>query len=513
VTSVVEITQEPLTAAPGPPLVELHGIRKVFDGTVALGSVDFACAEGEIHAIVGENGAGKSTLINILTGVYGADHGSIAMYGRPVHFRSPAEADRAGIAAVYQELSLIEDLDVAQNIFLHREPRWAGVVLDPRQLYRAAADFLRSIDITTIDPHTIVRNLSIADRQLVELAHALLRDATLLILDEPTSSLTARDQERLFGILRALRAKGRSIIYISHRLEEVFELADRVTVLRDGNVVSTLPVAHTNQTELMRAMVGRDLVGHLFPARPAGAEHGTPALEVRALSSPGAFRDVSFSVWPGEIVGLGGLVGSGRTSLLTALFGADPAAVGEIRVAGQPMTFRSPRDAIRAGMAFVGEDRQRDSLGVGLDTLTNLSAVRLPVRGPFVDRPAAVSRAQSVAQRVALRAHLSRIVRELSGGNQQKVAIGKWLATRPTILLLDEPTRGIDVGAKAEIYHLLRDLTAEGSALLIVSSEMPELLGLCDRILVMYEGLLMTDLDAATTTEEAIARAASGIID
>ena len=503
-----------LPAAPGRPLIELHGIRKTFGGTLALDSVNFTCDEGEIHAIAGENGAGKSTLINILTGVLSPDSGRIMLRGRPVRFNSPVEADRAGIAAVYQELSLVEDLDVAQNIFLHREPRRVRGLLDARRLYRAASDTLLRFGITTIDPRAIVRHLSIADRQLVELAHALSRDATLLILDEPTSSLTSQDQERLFAILREQRAEGRSIIYISHRLEEVFELADRVTVLRDGSVVSTLSVTQTNQAELVRAMVGRDLAGHLFPPRPAsGVVRGIPALEVIDLSSPGSFLRISFSVWPGEIVGIGGLVGSGRTSLLTALFGADPATVGQIKVAGRPVAFRSPRDAMRAGVAFVGEDRQRDSLGIGLPVLANLTAARLPARGPFVDRRAGVAAARRVSERVGLRARLSRVVRELSGGNQQKVAIGKWLTARPRVLLLDEPTRGIDVGAKAEIYHLIRELTAEGTAVVVVSSEMPELLGLCDRILVMHEGLVMADLDATTTSEEAIARAASGIVD
>jgi len=515
---VIDLAPEAMSPSglPGPaetPVLEARGIRKRFGGVVALKGIDVSFRAGEIHAVVGENGAGKSTLNAILTGVYPPDEGTILIRGQETQFGSPGDAERAGIAAVYQELSLIEELDVASNVLLHHEPRRWGPILDRRQLYERCRDILESLGILSINPRAPVWALSVADRQLVELARALSRQARFVIMDEPTAALAADDQERLFTILDDLRRRGSTVLYVSHRLEEVFRSADRVTVLRDGQVIATRTVSETSHDELIRLMVGRDLAHHLFPARRASPPAAGPGIEAAGISSPGRFEDVSLAVRPGEIVGLAGLIGAGRTSVLRALFGADPIAAGEIRLFGEPVTLKSPRDGVAKGIALLAEDRRVESLALRLNIVENVTAVELPSRAGVVDDGRSRSVAKTATEEVRLSGNLRRTVRDLSGGNQQKVALAKWLSIRPKIILCDEPTRGIDVAAKAEIYALLRRLADDGAAVLFASSELPEVLGLADRILVMHEGRLTAEFDGATASETSVLRAASGLAD
>ena len=496
---------------PEPVVLELRGIRKAFGVVQALGGVDLALRGGEVHALVGENGAGKSTLIQIMSGVYRPDAGEIAIGGIPARFSGPLDAETAGISVVYQELSLIPELDVAQNVYLHREPRrLGGSILDRGALYRRCGELLGEVGVD-IDPRARVRDLSVAQRQLVEIAKALSRDADFVVLDEPTASLTSVEQQLLFTVIRRLRAGGKAILYVSHRLEEIFEIADTVTVLKDGVLIQTMPIGDTDRRELIRLMVGRELADNLFPSRrPEHPAHaGPPLLSVEAVASTAGIDAISFGVWPGEIVGLAGLVGSGRTSVLRAVFGLDPDATGAVSVRDRTVG-KSPTDAVRAGVGFVTEDRKLEGLALDLTNLTNLSATTLPGRFGFYADGQARRLATEVASQVELDAGaLTRPARMLSGGNQQKVVVGKWLAVKPQVLLCDEPTRGIDVGANAEIYRILRSLADGGVAIVFASSELPEVLGLADRILVMREGRIVVELDATTATEESVMQAAA----
>ncbi|HEY2597266.1 MAG TPA: sugar ABC transporter ATP-binding protein [Candidatus Dormibacteraeota bacterium] len=500
--------------ASGPPFLRVIGVRKSFDGVHALHGVDLDCLEGEVHALVGENGAGKSTLIHVMTGVHRPDSGSILIRGAERHFRQPSEAEQAGISAVYQELSLIDDLDVAENILLHREPRRWGPLLNRNRLYDDCRALLKDLEID-VDVRAPVRSLSIARRQLVELARALSRSSSLVIMDEPTASLTIAEQEHLFTLLERLRKRRIAVLYVSHRLEEIFRIADRVTVLRDGAKVRTMRVSDTSKAELVELMVGRSLVHELYPQRkplPAPSPGAKPALEVVSMNSPGRLQDVSLKVWPGEIVGLAGLIGSGRSSLLHSIFGADRDSRGSVLIAGREIRVKSPRQAIAAGMAMICEDRKLEGLAINLTNFANISVTFLNSRLGIFHVGKARSRAREAASRVALKARLVDPTRLLSGGNQQKVVLAKWIATKPSVLLCDEPTRGIDVGAKAEIYRFLRGLADEGVAVLFASSDLPEVLGLADRILVMSEGCLAGEFpDAQTATEDQIMFAAAGV--
>ncbi|MFM1902192.1 MAG: Ribose import ATP-binding protein RbsA [Planctomycetota bacterium] len=493
-----------------PPLLEARGIGKRFPGVTALDNVSLSVGRGEVLALIGENGAGKSTLLSILAGVQQPDTGLILVDGNPVAFRGVHDALAAGIALIHQELNLADNLDLAGNIFLGREPRLAGFLRSAR-MRREAADWLRMVGLD-LDASTPLADLPIGRQQLVEIAKALSTRARLLIMDEPTSSLSARETATLFGVVKQLRSQGVSVIWISHRLGEVTELADRVVVLRDGQNAGEIPDRSAIEHDTMiRMMVGRDI--DRLARRPSHAP-GAEALAVEGLRTPAhPSQSLSFSVRAGEIVGIAGLVGSGRTELLTTLFGVTPPVGGAVTVAGRAFEPRSPRDAIRAGLALVPEDRKQQGLVLEMAVRENMSlaSLRQASRSGFIDFAAERRLASEAIPRLAIKTPDDRqVTRFLSGGNQQKVVLAKWLALRPRVLLLDEPTRGIDVGAKAEIYDLIHRLAGEGLAVVFVSSEMEEILSLADRALVMHEGRLAGELGRDDLTEERVMRLAAG---
>jgi ribose transport system ATP-binding protein len=490
------------------PLLEAQNITKRFPGTLALDDAQFELRRGEIHALIGENGAGKSTLMKILSGVYIADSGEIRFEGRPVSPANPREALEMGIAIVHQELSVVRPLTVAENIYPGRLPtnRWGMVKYN--DLFEAARRVLEQLQVE-INPRATMETLSIANQQLVEIGKALSLNCKVLILDEPTSALTEREAEILFGLLRRLAANGTGIIYISHKLSEIFALADRVTVLRDGRYIGTRVIAETTPDEVVRMMVGREL-GDFYPAKSAG--RGQPLLEVRNLRLPGLAAGSSFQLFAGEVLGFAGLIGSGRTELARAIFGADAKAEGEILLEGRPVQITSPSQAIRLGLGYLPEDRKAAGLFLDMAVKLNIEASSLPevTRSGFIS-PA---RERVLAERYVKQLNIStpgieQEVRRLSGGNQQKTLVAKWLSIQPKILIVDEPTRGIDVGAKREIHYLLRSLAQNNVGVIMISSELPEILGMSDRVLVMHEGAIVAELDGATT-EEQIMMYASG---
>jgi rhamnose transport system ATP-binding protein len=492
------------------PVLALAGVEKSFPGVQALRGVSFDVAPAEVHALLGENGAGKSTLIKIISGVYQADAGTIRLDGRAVRFLGPHEARRAGIATIYQELLLFPELTVAENVFMGHAPRTRLGALDWPAMRAGTAALLAQLDIHDLDPAQVVGTLSVGNRQRVEILRALSQDARILIMDEPTAALSEHDVGRLFAIVRRLRAHGVSIVYISHRLEEVFLLADRVTVLRDGAHVATKPVAATDNADLIQMMVGRR-IEHLFPKLEVPL--GRPVLELRDLARPPVTNGVSLTVRAGEIVGLAGLVGSGRSELAQAIFGVTPATGGEIRVDGKRKVVRSVADARRLGIAYVPEDRGIQGLVRPMSLRENASLAVLGdlARLGFIDRGAELRLAEDVVARFGVRtAGVEQIVGRLSGGNQQKIVLGKWLAARPRVLILDEPTRGIDVGAKAEIHRLMGELAGRGLAILMISSELPEVLGMSDRVLTMRGGRIVAAFPRAEATQERVAGAMMG---
>ncbi|MBN2047817.1 MAG: sugar ABC transporter ATP-binding protein [Anaerolineaceae bacterium] len=488
-------------------ILELKEISKSFSGVEVLHQVPFTLRPGEIHALLGENGAGKSTLVKVITGVHRPDHGQICFNGEEVRFNDTHESRQAGIAAIYQELSLFPDLDVAENIFVGRQPIKFGQV-DWRRLYAEAGKLLDSLGVH-IDLKQKARNLSIAQQQMVEIARAFSINARVLIMDEPTSSLTLNEVADLFRLVRRLRADGTAIIFISHRLEELFEIADRVTVLRDGYYVDTQPLTSITRDELIRMMVGRT-ISNQYPkleVRP-----GDVMLKVEHLSRTGAFHDISFELRKGEILGMAGLVGAGRTHVAQAIFGINPAAEGSIHIDGQTVEITSPRQAIQLGLAYVPEDRQRHGLIPAMRITPNITLPMLRDYAKFswLKRKLERKSAHAAASKMEVRANsLWQLARELSGGNQQKVVLAKWLSTQPRILILDEPTRGIDVGTKAAVHGLMSKLAAEGMAILMISSELPEILGMSDRVLVMREGHLTARFSRAEATQEKIISAAT----
>jgi rhamnose transport system ATP-binding protein len=492
------------------PLLEVRGLEKSFPGVRALSDVSFSVMAGEVHALLGENGAGKSTLIKIVSGVFPPNAGQILIDGTERKFDLPEDARRAGVATIYQELLLFPELTVAENIFMGHAPRAFGGRLDWRAMRDRAEALLASLEIHDLPADRVVGTLSVGNRQRVEILRALSHDARLLIMDEPTAALTEPDVVRLFKIVRLLKARGVGIIYISHRLDEIFTLGDRVTVLRDGAYVGTREVANTNAGELVQMMVGRE-IDNLFPK--VDAPIGAPVLEVENLVRKPATRGVSLAVRAGEIVGLAGLVGSGRSELAQVVFGITPADSGVIRIGGQPVVVRSPGQARDLGIAYVPEDRGTQGLVRPMSVLHNFSLAALGSlsRLGFIDRAAERRLADDGVARFNVRtSSLEQISGKLSGGNQQKIVLGKWLANNPRLLILDEPTRGIDVGAKAEIHRLMSELARRGVAILLISSELPEVLGMSDRVLVMREGRFVAEFPRAQAVPEAVGAAMMG---
>jgi ribose transport system ATP-binding protein len=491
-------------------LVSIRGLCKSFAGVQALDKVSFELRAGEVHALMGENGAGKSTLMKALAGIHACDDGSIEVEGRPVVIASPRHAQALGIGIVHQELNLMRHLSAAQNIFIGREPR-RGLFLDEERLNADARRLFERLNID-LDPRTMVADLTVARQQMVEIAKALSFDSKVLIMDEPTAALNAREVADLFRVVRQLRDEGVGIVYISHRMDELQQIADRVTVMRDGRTIATVAMADTSTAGIIQMMVGRALEDHLRAAPPDLSAREV-ALEVRGLRRGAAIRDVSFSVRKGEILGFAGLMGAGRTEVARAVFGADPVDGGEIRVHGRPVRIRSPRDAVRNGIGYLSEDRKQFGLATAMDVQSNIamtSLSRLLRAGMFLDSAAIAEAAAHHVRQLGIRTpSIAQPVKLLSGGNQQKVVIAKWLLRDCDILFFDEPTRGIDVGAKAEIHKLIDALAAQGKAIVVISSELPEVLRLSHRIVVMCEGRITGEQGAIEATQESLMQLAT----
>ena len=484
-------------------ILEMRAISKSFPGVVALDDVGISVCRGEIHTLMGENGAGKSTLMKILAGIYQKDSGQIILKGLPTEIRNERHALKLGIAMVHQELNNFPDMTVAENIFAGREPSSFGV-LNRARMNAMAHKVLSDFRLTT-DPAKPMRELSISEMQLVEIAKAVSCNADLLIMDEPTSAISSNDARFLFGVLQRLKESGVSIIYISHKMDEVFRISDRITVLRDGKWISTHRADKITWGGLITNMVGRELK-ELFPQRKITI--GEPVLHVEKLSRGKAFTGISFTLSRGEILGLAGLVGSGRTEILESLFGFIPADTGEIQVCGKRSEIKSPFDAIGYGIALVPEDRKLSGLNLKASVLFNITLPtlsRLANKIGVIHRKEETVAADNIIHKLRIKAHnLQQGVGNLSGGNQQKIVIAKWLLSHPAILLLDEPTRGIDIGAKSEIYRLMNDLVAQGISILMVSSEMTELIGMCDRILTIRNGCLSGEFNRTQFNQEHI---------
>jgi ribose transport system ATP-binding protein len=492
-------------AGEGAPVLELHGVSKRFPGVLALADVGFDLQRGEVHVLVGENGAGKSTLVKILSGIYQPDAGEIRFDGRPVTLRDPHAAQRLGISTVHQELNLVPHLDVGRNVFLGREPtRGPGGLVDYPALYAATGAQLAVLGVE-LDPRTPVRRLGLALQQMVEIAKALVAEARVLILDEPTAAITSDEAERLFTVVDGLRARGAAVVFISHHLDDATRIGDRATVLRDGRHVATLPMAGTTPRDLIRLMVGRDLTQQ-YPKQPSVP--GPVALEVSGLSRRGVLHDVSFGVRRGEVLGIAGLVGAGRSELARAVFGIDPIDAGRIAVNGKPVRIDGPRDAIRHGLALLPEDRKLQGLVLPLTIADNVAlAAPDKLRAPvgLVPPRSRLRAARRFVDALRIRTPSARQrVVNLSGGNQQKVVLAKWLLTEADVFIFDEPTRGIDVGAKVDVYRLMNELLAKGAAIVMISSELPEVLGMSDRIAVMRGGRIVAELAREEATQEAI---------
>lgn len=484
-------------------ILRLENVTKTFPGVVALSDLSLELRRGETHIVLGENGAGKSTFIKLLAGIYQPDKGAIFFNGEPYHPKSPHDAQAQGIRIVHQELNLLPNLSIAENLMLENMPRRMGLV-DSAAMNRRAAQLLREVGLD-MDPRTRVEELGVAQMQLVEIAKALCYDSKLLVLDEPTATLTPPEIARLFSIIRQLKTKGVTIIYISHRLHEVFEIGDRVTVLRNGKLVETRDLAGLTVPDLVRMMIGRDIADEF--GFDASTPLGGVALEVKGLErTPGA-APVSFSVRHGEILGVAGLVGSGRTEAMRAIFGADPRAAGEIDINGAPVTIRQPKDAVRDGLGFLTEDRKSQGLLLDMpitlnSTITDLKKIS---HGGLLDRAEEDSAVSELVRKLRVKtASIETPVRNLSGGNQQKVVLAKWLFRGSSTLVLDEPTRGVDVGARREIYQLLWMLAAEQKAIIMVSSDLPELIGMCHRIIVFSNGKLVGELPRSEFDQERI---------
>ncbi len=490
------------------PILEMQHISKRFGTTQALADVSLSLYPGEIHALLGENGAGKSTLIKIMTGIHKPDQGEILLDGRAVSIQNPLDAQANGIAAIHQEPMIFPDLNVAENIFIGHRQR--GAFVNWRQMYQEAEQILAKLDIK-LDVRSSARGLTLAAQQVVEIAKAISLDVRVLIMDEPTASLSAHEVEQLFKLTRTLKANGVSILFISHRMEEVFSISDRVTVLRDGRFVSTAPAGMVTPEKAIRDMVGRDMDDFFVKTE---SERGEKLLSVQGLSKENTFHDITFDVHAGEVVGFAGLVGSRRTDVALALFGIEPADAGTITFDGDTVNIRSPQQAVKLGIAYVTEDRRQLGLTMPMSITTNIS---LPMLRQYTNRFGLVqqreekSTAESFQERLAIRTpNVQQAAGTLSGGNQQKVVLSKWLNTKPRLLILDEPTRGIDIGAKAEVHHIIDELAQQGMGIIMISSDLPEVLAMSDRIVVMREGRQMDILDRKEATQERVMTAAMG---
>jgi rhamnose transport system ATP-binding protein len=490
------------------PILEMRHISKQFGTTQALADVSLSLYPGEIHALLGENGAGKSTLIKVITGIYKPDQGEIVLDGQSVTINNPLAAQAHGIAAIHQEPMIFPDLNVAENIFIGHRNR--GAVVRWRQMYREAAQILARLDIK-LDVRSAARGLTLAAQQAVEIAKAISLDVRVLIMDEPTASLSAHEVDQLFKLVRALKANGVSILFISHRMEEVFLIADRVTVLRDGRLISTTPASAVTPESAIRDMVGRHIDEFFAKTKK---ERGPLLLSVRSLSKENSFSDINFDVHAGEVVGFAGLVGSGRTDVALALFGIETADSGTITFDGQPVTIRSPQQAVKLGIAYVTEDRRQLGLTMSMPITTNIS---LPMLHQYVNRLGLVQQreerktAETFRKRLTIRTpSVQHAAGTLSGGNQQKVVLSKWLNTQPRLFILDEPTRGIDVAAKAEVHQIIDELAQQGLGIIMISSDLPEVLAMSDRIVVMREGRQMAVLSRTEATQERVMTAAMG---
>jgi ribose transport system ATP-binding protein len=486
-------------------MLSVTAISKSFPGVKSLQDVDFSVGAGEIHALVGENGAGKSTLIKIISGAYVPDQGEIELDGDKVAWTGPREAQGAGIHVIYQELVLFPELTVAENVFINDQPLTRFGIIDYRLMERRADDVLRRLG-AKIDVRRRVKELTVADQQMVEIARALVGSVKVLILDEPTAVISGREVDLLFDRLIALRAAGVAIIYISHRLEEIFRIADRVTVLKDGVRIATRPVTGVNRDQLISLMVGRPL-SDVFPPRRAIPQEAPVLLRAEGIRVGTRVRNASFTLKSGEIVGLAGLVGSGRTELAQAIFGGVPFDAGKVEIEGTVFAKTSPRSSIEAGVGLLTEDRKGEGLLMHLSVAANIVAPRLSeiARGPFIDLRAEYRiGAQEIARFSVAASGPQAVVAGLSGGSQQKVLFSRWVRACRRVLLLDEPTRGVDVGAKVEIYRIIRQLADSGFAILMISSELLEIVGMCDRALVMCEGAITGELAGGAITEEAI---------
>ena len=492
--------------------LKLENITKSFPGVLAVENVALEAYPGEILALAGENGAGKSTLMNVLSGALLADSGRILLDGQEVKITSPRGAQELGIAMIHQELALIPQMTVAQNIFLGREPRTAWrILVDTQKLYADARAILNRLDLDFATT-ALIADLSIAQRQMVEIAKAISFQSRIIILDEPTSALSDREADKLFALMRSLREQGVTLIYISHRMEEIFNISDRVAVMRDGRLIGVKPTKDLTVYTVVQMMVGRELKD-FFPK--THAERGEVVLEARHLRNRMRLKDASFSLRMGEILGVAGLVGSGRTDLARVIFGADRLEGGEIQIQGKTVHIHSPQEAIRMGIGFMTEDRKAQGLFLGQSLRSNAAVTILErfSRLGFLGYRKINAWIRGVVEQLKIRTpSLEQRVRNLSGGNQQKVVLARWLAVNPKILILDEPTRGIDIASKAEIHALIGELAAKGMAILLISSELPEILGISDRILVMHEGRLVAELDRTEATPDRIMQAATGQI-
>jgi rhamnose transport system ATP-binding protein len=504
------LTETPGSPAPPTPLLVAEGLEKSFGAVHALADGRIELYRGEAHGLVGENGAGKSTLVKILAGVHRPDKGRFLLNGEEVIFDTTAQSQAAGIAIIFQEPTLFPDLSVAENIFIGAQPLRSGRRVDHRRMRRDAQALFDELGVK-LDPERIARGLSIADQQIVEIAKALRANANVIVMDEPTAALTSSEVARLFSVAETLRARGAAVLFISHRLEEVFQLCQRVTVMRDGRHVFTKPIEDVTTESMIHAMVGRDMSA-LFPK--VAAESGKTVLEVERLTREGVFTDVSFSVRAGEIVALAGLVGAGRSEVARAIFGIDRWDAGFVKINGHPLPPGSPSAAMAAGVGLVPEDRRLQGLVMDFSIERNIALASLRGVQRFLLIPRGSERKFAFDWTLRLKLKYGRLtnpVWTLSGGNQQKVVLAKWLARKPALLIVDEPTRGIDVATKAEVHQLLSELAGEGIAILMISSELPEVLGMADRVIVLFEGRVSAELDRSEADQSRIMRAATGL--